>query len=412
MSRRDVRRDTFLFAIANAGAHLLTAVVYFLAARATTPEQFGPVAATVAIAQVVAVFVDWGGITYITRELAARHLSPEEYRGWMRSRGMWLAGAGAILGMAAGWRLGEVAVGIGAGLLLVCQGLAQPASAPLRAELKVQRLVAYQVVSRSLALAVAVFIYVAFREWSTPLLPMVLATAWLFELVLLRRTWPGAASERTSPKHPWRGTLRLGAASATNALLQLDTPIVSLAGGPGAAGIYAAVSKWTASLLLLSNAYSQAAFPRFSRAKDGRSIRESALAGLPLLLLAFIGAAAVFVLADPLVSTLLGPSYADSAAVLRILALASVPAMLAQPLYVLLQARHRESAALAAVLFAIPTQLGLVAVLADRSGAVGGAWAVLIGQTVLLVLLGVFGLALKSRPPSARPGEELLLPQE
>lgn len=86
-----------------------------------------------------------------------------------------------------------------------------------------------------------------------------------------------------------------------------------------------------------------------------------------------------------LVETLLGSSYRGGATVLTVLALAAIPAVLNQPLFVALQFLGRDGAVALILASVVLLQLALVAVLAPHVGALSCALAVLAAQVLQLV---------------------------
>lgn len=102
---------------------------------------------------------------------------------------------------------------------------------------------------------------------------------------------------------------------------------------------------------------------------------------------AIVLALTVFALAPWIVDLLLGQTYEGSAAVLRVLALVSVASIISQPLVVALQSLRHDGFVALALSLSVLAQLGLVAVLAHREGALGAALASLTIQVLLLVAL-------------------------
>ncbi|WP_334172076.1 lipopolysaccharide biosynthesis protein [Sinomonas sp.] len=186
-----------------------------------------------------------------------------------------------------------------------------------------------------------------------------------------------------SGSNPWRGAGYYGVSSLANSAQTLDLPVLSIVAGPAAAGLFAAVNRWTQPMSLLASAFSAASAPFVSRSADvveaWRHVRQAAW--MPLCA---IGLSAGVALAAPiLVPVLLGNGYLGSVDNLRILALVAIFSIMSQPLTVVLQSLGHDRFVGTWMGIAVLTQLALVVVLGFWFGSLGAAYASLAIQILL-----------------------------
>src|SRR5690606_8971327 len=74
-------------------------------------------------------------------------------------------------------------------------------------------------------------------------------------------------------RNPWRGAGHIGLSSLMLALQQLDLVLLRGLGGGQAAGMYAAVARWTQPVTLLANSVSQANLRHFANASTETAAR-------------------------------------------------------------------------------------------------------------------------------------------
>ena len=111
----------------------------------------------------------------------------------------------------------------------------------------------------------------------------------------------------------------------------------------------------------------------------------------------------VFILAEPVLELLGGPSYRDAAPVLRIQVFALIPVFLGQVLVMGLISVRRPSVQVVANGLAVPVLLLLGVVLIPREGATGAAVAAVVAEAVYaLALLVLFVRSERSLRPSFR----------
>lgn len=384
--RHEIRRHLILV-LASAGVtQLLVALIYILCARSGQPERYGPIAAGIGVASLSAVVVDFGGATYMVRELSAQR--DRAYSSWLLSKLLIIMVAtpmvgvvAAVIAVRAAWTPSLV---VWLAVLFAGVSLSMLFAVPLRVEMAFGTIGLVQVVSR-LPFAVAALALQSAHRLQAPDLVVLLAGTYMFEALMyvVRQSVRGQTRviRRAPLKNPFVGSTGVGVNSSINALSGLDTAVISATGGASAAGQYAGVSKWTAPIGLVATAISQTMFPRMSRARpDQRS--KLLLVSLSYLGLALPVLVAVAWFAPAVVHALLGAQYSDSASALRILCVALVFALANQPLNSTLIAWGEERAASVILVISLVVQLSCQALFAAHFGALGAAWGAAAGQAV------------------------------
>jgi PST family polysaccharide transporter len=190
---------------------------------------------------------------------------------------------------------------------------------------------------------------------------------------LIRDAWPLAAS-----------------ALIIMAYMRVDQLLLGHLLGPEALGVYMAAVRLTEMWYVLPIALAASAFPHIV---DARQRGEDAFLKAVYGLYRLLGSAAVLlsvVLAlasGPIIAVLYGAQYADSAAVLRIYAWATIPVYLGMASERYLIASGHTGVALARTALGFATNIGLNLILIPRMGAIGAAWA-----TAAAYFVSVFSL--------------------
>jgi O-antigen/teichoic acid export membrane protein len=173
--------------------------------------------------------------------------------------------------------------------------------------------------------------------------------------------------------------------------------------GPAAVGSFMAAFKILEAYLILPGALSVALFPHLSRSamEPGRALPAAIEKAFRYLLVIGIPVAVATIgFADRIVIALFSDSYADSAAVLRVLGIGVVPLFLNAVLGSAALSLNRERTTMAIAAAMVGFNAVLHALLIPAGGLVGAAWATVISQGLVcglyLILLSrwVPGLAL------------------
>lgn len=388
MSRRSLSTHAVALSGASATGQFVMLVVFAMLGREVGPARLGVVSAAMAVAVVLSGLIDFGANALWTRDLSSGRLSGAEYA--VRSF------TKIAVGILASLVLTVVALLIlplrgywGVGAILTSWVIAQTIQVALRAELKNVALAAALVLERLVLLAA----YVG--------LARLLAPDTAFYLAYLTGAVAGAAYawRATSPKYrvrpahlrlrdAWRDAKYFGASAWLVTLQSMDVPIAAAAGGTTVAGIYGAVNRWTQPIALATNTFSALLIPVAARASSAREAWLRIRPAMWLPAASMVLSLAMAVLADRLVTFVMGEAFQGSVVVLQVLAVATGIVALNQPLAGVLQARGRDRYVAGALAVAVLTQLALLLPLVLLIGATGLALANLIAQVLLLGALG------------------------
>lgn len=390
----DVRRSIGFQAIALAGstgtAQVIMAVLYIVTARSSAPSEFGLVVAAIALGTTAVGVLDFGTNSYWTRELASGRLSSALLGKRLASKlfysavglSAWSISTFAWLPSTSLWMAGPVAMSV-----LASQSFQVPLRSLGRGDI-----VAVAVL---LEKTVAAAVFLLLLAVGTPPISALWLSLSLGGLSCALLCWrltpqlsrPALALRRAT--NPWKASGHYGIATVALTAQSLDVPALTMFGGASAAGIYAAVSRWTQPMSLLASAFSSASAPHIAKAHSAQEAWQSARKSIWLLWVAIGLCIVTAILAPAIVDTLIGSNYAGAGDVLRILAVSTVFAIANQPLYVFLQARGFDRPIALITLLSVLLQLVLVSVLAGTMHELGAAFALLCTQIVLLVAMGV-----------------------
>ena len=228
-------------------------------------------------------------------------------------------------------------------------------------------------------------------------------------LLWARSTLPGTAPEPPAPDHRRRaarseGILLFPAAVATSGMLRLDRLLLPAMASTAALGVYAGIGTMTEVLTWPLFALADARLGRWRQAHDdGRlRLRPPLLATLGYSVLA--GAFFTVVIREFAVP-LLGPAYVAADDLVAPLVLASMVYGLSQILVTMLTARRRNGLASVCETTGFAVSVIAYLVLIPRYGALGAAYASLIGYGSSLAVAAVaLVLAPGGKPAPERAG--------
>lgn len=399
-----VTSDALLVAGGTALSQVLTAAAFVVAARDVRPDQFGYMVALLTVVPVLTQALDWGSQANLTRRLSSQAVGGGHYRAWMHRR-VCVFGLTAFVLAALVFVLDvPPIVWLGSCLYLWTLGVVQPARAWPQVQHRFGTIASGKVLGRAVTLGVTVAaLGVPIDAVSAAaLLPWGMAVGSAAEALFLMRTWPRPAGQRVSARAMWRGGGRIGIASLLGMTQQLDAAVVAAVAGVAQAGVYGAVSRWIAPLMLPSLAVGEVLYPRFASSSGRDGLRDAWRGARPVLVLSVVAAALAASVAEPLTSLLLGDAYAGSATVLVLLALGTIPLAFAAPVFTLLVARGHDREALASRTLGSGTALVLLPVLSYVDGAPGAAVALGIGNILFFASCCAFVVARLRRRPAAR----------
>lgn len=361
--------------VALGSAQAATALAMLLLARRTDTDTFGAFISLYAITTALGALIDFGSSQHHTRELA-QGIGRQIHRAWLDRRTMFQLPVGVVTSALA-WlafhdHLPLVAiVGISMQSVAFSRSLGENAAVrALRSSATAEWLVALGNLSMLVAVVVApstsvVVVAGVFASGSWLITSYV--GAWLVHDQVRMRRSARVRSRRLV--NPWQGSSGFGIAAASNAAQGLMIPIAGWVAGVATAAEAGAVGKWAHPILLFAASYAAFMFPHFSAAEDDRAALRQVRSMAAVVVLGTAVALTLFVAARPLVEGLLPEAYSDSVAVLRWSALAAIPALVGQPLMVLLQARHVDEFVAVATATINTSGLAAVAMLAPILGA-------------------------------------------
>ncbi|MBF4624222.1 oligosaccharide flippase family protein [Clavibacter sp. VKM Ac-2872] len=381
------RQATFL-AASTAGAQILTALIYLFAARVSGPTDFGQVVTAIAIATSAVGVLDFGTNSLWIRETAKGALTTHDLARRALAKiviALVVFSVGAVVLYLVSpnpwlWTAGPI------GLFLL---ISQTAQVPLRAHSRIG-VVALSLVTDRVVGMLVLFAGMLMGADGAASLWLALVCGSIGSTLLLLSQMPGRKRLLVTPelrRLPWRGSGFYGLSSMAATSQVLDVAIMSAVAGPAAAGIYGAVNRWTQPMGLAVSAFAAAAVPVVARAQSWSAAWPQVKRALWLPGAALAACVVVIIGAPTFVDILVGDAYAESATVLRVLAFGTLFAIVNQPVAVFLQSLGRDREVSFVTLGLVALQLALVAVLASVYGSVGAAFAFLVAQAVMLLLL-------------------------
>ena len=395
--RHEIGFQALALAGSTGTAQVVVAVLYIVTARSSAPDQFGLVVAAIAVGTTAVGLLDFGTNSYWTRELAARRLNAEVLGKRLTSKLLYAAVVLFAWSLSTALWVQSMSLWI-AGPIAMSVLLSQTLQVPLRS-LGRGDIVAVAVLLEKLVAAATFMVLMSVGAPPVTALWLALSIGGLSSALFCWKLTPIAARpvlRLSRSTNPWTSSRHYGIATAALTAQSLDIPTLTMFGGANAAGVYAAVSKWTQPMSLLASAFSSASAPHIAKADSGRAAWRSAKKSIWLLWAAIGLCIIIAIFAPPIVEILVGPKYAPASGVLRVLAIATVFAVINQPLYVFLQSRGFDRPIALITLSSVLLQLALVALLSGNLHERGAAVAALCTQLILLIAMSLL-LAAKWR---------------
>jgi O-antigen/teichoic acid export membrane protein len=388
-------------------SQVLAAVTYLVSARDLGPAPFGAAMGVVGVATFLATLLDFGGAAGATRDLAPLLADAARY---MKDFGARLTTVLLSILLSGAW---WITAPTSLRLLGLCLPLAslvafeQFAIAPLRA--RSMNVLVATVLTVDKLITILLVLLASREGLLTPVLLLLIlcsgaAVGAVVAVAVESGSVIGAARGRLKPRMrlPWSGTRNLGIGGVATGAQFLDAELIKSIAGAAQAGQYAAVARWSAPIGMISTALSLSMYPVLVTAKSDVDAWRRLRSGLRLLVLPALGLVALALMADRVVTFLLGTQYLPSIEVVRVLAIGLLAAMVNQPLTSMLQARRAEHLTAAILVVGVLLQLTLILILSSRWGSLGAALAFAVAQFSILVLLMTAVLHLLSRPGKER----------
>ncbi len=374
--------------VTTGSAQVITALMYLIVARLVAPADFGNVLTGISLGTAVVGFIDFGTNSLWVRDFAAGRLSRDELSARMTTK-MFVAA-----GIALGWIGGAALLAPGTdvwigGPVAFAVLLSQTMQVPLRGSGRGD-LVAFAVLAdRSSGIALLLILVFARSEPTSALWISISAGS----LVAAGAAWllmprGSRVCSLRGTKRTWDGAGYFGLYGLATSAQALDLTVLTAFGGSAVTGLYGAVNRWTQPMGLLVSAFSSASAPYLARSRDLRSAWHHVRSGIWLPVAAIALCVVVSITSPLLVGILIGPRYEGSADVLRLLALATIPGIVNQPLAVFLQAVGRERVVALIMAVNVALVLGAIALVAPSHGAQGAAAVALITQAAVAIALG------------------------
>lgn len=393
-----VRRSAASFGLATALGHASQLIWLVAAIRVMSPERFGSVLAAQALYGVLQIIVDIG-TNAVGARMAARGEIDDERRGQILRMRLIFALAVAPLALALG-ALGvsgsfQATVPFVVALVLFAllnvwepygAGEARPWATYMFAR------------SGVLALAACGFL-VAGGEFPVALAGVLECAVIVAVMVIFRAASPaGLRAARRARGGPWRAVFLVGGpAFTTQSSMAAGTLILSGAGHPAKAGIFAACVRLVTGVNAISGIVATSLYPRLARSAGRAADGDRQVVTVALTLIALLATAATAVsalLGRPLAAAFLGASSRAEVAALALTMAAALPLGIMLLFIFQMLARGRERATLAPYAVGGP----LTVALGCATLAVAGARVELIAASLLVgQLVTMTGLGLRVR---------------
>jgi O-antigen/teichoic acid export membrane protein len=368
------------------------AVTLVVAARQLGPQHYGAAMAVVGIATFSATVLDFGGAAHATRALSRAQPDYKDFAGRLGARACIALVALLAAFVVSGFVSGSAVLFAAVPALAAMVSLEQSALAPFRAvsaNIAVSVLLACEKLATLLTFSIAVVMGHPDAEMlvvaliAGPALTSLLAAIWAHYGKVL----PHLFAYRPRPASPWRGMVHLGIGNIALGAQYLDAQVVTVFSGAGSAGEYIAVARAAGPLGLAATGLTQTIFPEMSRSASDRAAFRILTSALRLMAIPSVGLLLIAAWPDRIVELVLGSAYADAGPILRVLAVALIASLLAQPISAFLQARNAEKSTGRILVFGVGMQLLLMAILSYRWGGLGAAWAFATAQMMILSLM-------------------------
>lgn len=400
--KRAVGTQAVLLAGTTGAAQLLTALMYLVAARLVTPSDLGHVLTGISLGTAVVGFIDFGTNSLWVRDFAAGRLSSVDLGRRIAGK-MFVAAAISVLWVGVTLMLLPSTQTWIAGPIAFAVLLSQTLQVPLRGAGRGD-VVAFAILADRVSGIGLLLVLVVLRTEPTMALWLSITAGSLVAASIAWLLTPGALRPRSlrGTWATWRGAGYFGMYGLATSAQALDLSVLTAFGGAAVTGLYGAVNRWTQPMGLLVSAFSSASAPYLARSADLRTAWRHVRSGIWLPIVAIVICVVVSIFSPFLVGVLIGPKYEGSAPVLRILALATIPGIINQPLSVFLQAVSKERVVAIVMVVNVSVVLVSIALVAPQFGAAGAAAVALVTQSgVAVALLSAVILVVRSRqtPP-------------
>lgn len=383
--------QTVFLSVSSAYSAVATAIMMLFAARSSTPEAFGSLAASIAAAVTFVGFADFGTLQLWARNLTSGSLALDDFRAHLTCKILILTLVVCVVLVGSFWFQKyqtqifiTIAVGYVSFLNLNIQ-------VPIRAMGRMDIVAYLTVIERTVAL-LGMLVWTKLGVSATTALWLAVTCASIVALIIALVLTPKSSRARIhwrGFRNPWAGSLSFGMTGAALSLNGIELYVISSVLGNYTAGMYGAVSRWLQPLYIVVASFASASGPFIASARNSHAAFVLMKKSLWLPISSILGSITIFIFAPQLVELLLGPAYADSALLLRLLLIGSIPAFFNHIATIFLQFLDRERAAALILVPLSVAHLVLVMLLSFAIGAKGAAITYIILQFLQAILFWI-----------------------
>jgi O-antigen/teichoic acid export membrane protein len=386
--RQGLSLQTVILAVSSVYSAIVTALIMLIAARNSNPEVFGEVAVSIAAAVTLIGLADFGTNQLWLRNLTNGTLQINDFRSRLTWKILFVTISACVLILIS---LCHVKLHLQI-LITVAIGYFSFLNLNFQISLRAigrSDIVAYLIViERTISLlGMVILIFIGLTASTALWLAMVLSS--IIATIIAAVVTPKSARFIPSWQNysnPWSGSLSFGLTGFASSLNGLELSLISSVLGNYAAGVYGAVGRWVQPLYIIVSSFAASSGPFIANAQNIHSAFAVIKKSLWIPLTSIAGSIALFIFTPQIVDLLLGPAYAESVSVLRLLAIGSIPGFFNQIVLILLQfAGHEKSVALILLPMAF-LQILMILFLSSIFGIQGAAFSYVFIQ----VLQGCF----------------------
>jgi len=377
--------QTILYSILNT---VLSILFFGIAARNSTVTFFGSQIVLISAAGALSGMLDFGSTFYHLREMSASRLSALQVSDAFITRTICIAFSSLILfpvGIIIGYRNTLILL-----FLVNLQMLLQFMTIPIRARGNTSILAQSLMVERLFSL---VILLITIKLFSNPPIGIIIAfgccASISFIIIRIWRLHIRLVKFTRSLHNPWKNVLLLGSTQILSQIQQLDLNLLASLTSNAVAAQYAAVSRWTSSIGVFSDAFSQSIVPVVSRANMSDTERRGVKKSLFWLYVSICSSIMIAVFSEKIVLIILGSKYVDSAGILRVLAIAGIATTITQPMSTYLLSKGLNTKVFATLSLGVMIQIVMICIYHKEFGAYSAAFGYFLGQATAATLLAV-----------------------
>jgi len=392
--KNPLMRDTAPILASTAFSQAAVSTIYLLAARALGPAAFGQTMTLIAIMNFITLGADFGQNSYILREISSGRKTVADFANQVHTKTIFAAIVALLIG-------GYLAITQSDPLIAV---IVIFYCLLLSAEVALQAMVRWTAGARHYSRSVLIDkfaslivfgVLLGIGQRSLYLVPFALSCGSIAGIISAQKSHKFEVTYKNVDTKLFRRSITnlklsksFGFYSFSTTMQNLDVAVLGKVSTAVEAGYYSAVSNWTKPLALIAASYTQASYPHLAAAADNATARKLLKSGRKILFFAIGYIFVIIYFAPQLVNFLLGPEYASSVPVLRLMCLAMIPAAMNAPLSSFLQARLEQRYAAIVVFTGVVIQLATIFILGGNLGGQAGGYSWVAGQLFILIFLG------------------------